>query len=126
MFGGHPRRYLLLKRSPAKGGFWQSVSGRREARDASFSDAVDREVREETGFEPQATIDLGWSTNFTLPKNRIWRLHAFAVEVASITAPRLSVEHIEFRWLPYADAHVLLYWQDNKEALRRLVMLLGP
>lgn len=126
VFAGRPRRYLLLKRSAAKGGFWQSVSGRCEARDRSFLDAVEREVREETGFQPLQTIDLDWSINFTLPGERLWRLHAFAVEVTAPQPPRLSVEHTDFRWLPYDRACSLMFWEDNREALRRLIMRLGP
>ena len=51
LFRPTPRgfRYLMLRRPPARGGFWQSVTGA-PLPGESDSDAAIREVREETGY----------------------------------------------------------------------------
>lgn len=127
VFARGPPRFLLLKRSPARGGFWQSVSGRVETWDPSFRDAVVREVREETGFTDLRSVDdLGWGLEFPGPvSGRPLRSHCFSVEVPSPRPPRLSDEHVEHRWCTTGEALSLLYWPDNREALRRLLQKRG-
>ncbi|MCK4474836.1 NUDIX domain-containing protein [Candidatus Bathyarchaeota archaeon] len=43
-------RYLLLKRTPDRGGFWQPVTGGLETGETRVK-AVEREVRQETGIK---------------------------------------------------------------------------
>lgn len=120
-----PVKVLMLKRSAARGGWWQSVSGRVEPSDASYDAAVRREVREETGFSDVArTIPFDWNLVFR-GKDRPWRTHAFGVEVPRELPPHLSEEHTEHRWCSLAEALSLLHWPDNREALRRLAQREG-
>src|SRR5262249_52307249 len=45
--------------------------------------------------------------------------HCFAVEVMASDL-RLSHEHVQYAWLPYAGAHEVLRWDSNKNALWEL------
>jgi dATP pyrophosphohydrolase len=45
--------------------------------------------------------------------------HSFGVEMYSPEFT-LSVEHREYRWVPYAAAYRLLEWNSNKNALSEL------
>lgn len=121
-----PLRFLLLKRTEVRGGFWQSVSGRVEPSDLSFESAVRREVLEETGFtEVRSVRDLSWTLVFKGKDGRPWRAHGYGVEVPSPRPPRLSEEHEAYRWCGSGEALSTLFWPDNREALRRLIALLG-
>ncbi len=64
---------LLLKTTPSRGDFWQSVTGGVEISDKDFFHAAIREVMEETGIEPDAFLqknDLAMDfTFFDTPKN---------------------------------------------------------
>ena len=46
----HTTEYLLLRRTTARGGFWQGVTGGLEAGE-SLAQAARREVWEETGYQ---------------------------------------------------------------------------
>jgi len=121
VFTEAPRRYLLLRRIPSRGGFWQPVSGKVEPRDRDRSAAVLREVQEETGFsQVRRILDLDFVFGFRGSDRGPWRVHAFAVEVSSPGPPRLSPEHDAGEWLAYRDALERLYWPDNRDSLRRL------
>ncbi|EQD26962.1 NUDIX hydrolase, core domain protein [mine drainage metagenome] len=125
LVAGEPRNVLLLKRTEARGGFWQPVSGRWEPRDGDLGATVRREVQEETGFRPLHHLtDLQWSFAFPGRDGRTWRVHAFAAELRGRAAPVLSDEHTAFQWLPLGQALTRLAWEDNREALRRLAFRL--
>lgn len=121
-----PLRFLLLKRTEPRGGFWQPVSGRVEPHDLSLESAVRREVAEETGFRSLCSVsDLHWQLVFPGKDGRPWRVHAFGVEVPEERPPVLSYEHERFRWCRPEEALSTLFWPDNREALRTLRMRLG-
>ena len=126
LFVRAPPTFLLLKRSPTRGGFWQSVSGRFEPSDASFADAVLREVEEETGFtEIVSLVDLRWELIFPGKDGRPWHVHSFGVELPERRPPRLSSEHVSYRWCRPGEALSTLFWPDNREALRRLSLMVA-
>lgn len=122
---GSDPEFLLLKRAPLHGGFWQPVTGLIEKGEAP-SAAAAREVREETGLEGAIT-DLRFIRDFQIgreysrhagPYPWILREHAFALHVSQ-GAVRLSrEEHDEFRWVSSAEAAALLKWKGNQQALK--------
>lgn len=122
-----PPRFLLLRRSAARGGWWQSVSGGVEPSDPSRTSAVLREVREETGFTEIVRLeDLNWSVQFPSPvSGRPLRSFTYGVEVPRVRPPRLSEEHVAYGWCDLGTALATLHWPDNREALRRLALLLA-
>jgi 8-oxo-dGTP pyrophosphatase MutT (NUDIX family) len=128
--------YLVLKRIPAHGGFWQGVTGGVEAGE-SLAQAALREVAEETGYERFIRfLPFDFRYSFPLDKPKWGHLYAPEVEViqeecfgAEISLeegePRLDPgEHDEYRWLGVRQALALLHWPENQEALRRFADLI--
>ena len=125
------REYLLLKRTAARGGFWQGVTGGVEAGE-SFTQAAHREVREETSYQEFVHfMPLDFHYSFPLDRPRWGHLYAPEVEViheecfgAEVSLghgePILDPsEHDQYRWLDVQQALALLMWPENQEALRR-------
>jgi lipoyl(octanoyl) transferase len=121
-------RVLLLKRSPARGGFWQPVTGRIEPGEAPEATAA-RELREETGFEgPVRSLDY---RHAFLLSPEVNRLRAGTVVVTEETAfaalrpgaepPRLSAEHVEHAWLTPAQALERIPFAGLRRAVRLAV-----
>lgn len=126
LYHNRPFELLLLRRPPARGSIWAPVSGKVDPTDASYDAALVREVLEETGFGAfERVFALDWEVPFEGPDGGRWRLHAYALELPSALAPRLSAEHEAFAWLPPREALARLYYEDNREAVRRLVARVG-
>ena len=122
LFVRRPFRILLFRRPPSRDRIWVPISGKVDPADRSFSAAVRREIREETGFRRfRRVLPLRWVFDWRGTDGRRWRLHAFAVELPHRAAPRLSDEHDAFEWLDPESAIHRLHYPDNREALRRLV-----
>lgn len=115
---------LMLRRTPASGGFWQGVSGRVEAFDASLRAAALREIREETGIAAGVEImDLGRWADFRGFTGTHYRKRVLgAVLPASTTEVTiaLSDEHDAVRLLSFADARALTRWPGNAAELAAL------
>ena len=118
--------FLLMRRVPRRGGFWQGVSGGAEDAEG-LVEAARREVFEETGFVLKTIEAIGYS--YTFPMEAEWK-HLYAPDVSRIEEhvfvalidgrePRLSDEHDKWRWVRLETALELLKWPENKEALRR-------
>ena len=122
LFVRRPLRILLFRRPPSRDRIWVPISGKVDPEDRSFSAALRREIREETGFRRFRRVSpLRWVFEWRGPDGRRWRLHAFAVELTARTSPRLSGEHDAFEWLEPGPAIRRLHYPDNREALTRLV-----
>lgn len=112
--------FLMLKRTPQRGGFWQPVTGNVEEGEA-FEAAALREVREELRIENVVRlIDTGYSYEFT--DNGLDQFERiFGVQVPLDTGVKLSSEHTEYRWTSKDEAiDSYLKYPGNKEGLRRL------
>jgi len=124
-----PDRDCLLLERVAPAGFWQSVTGTLRWHETP-TEAAAREVREETGIEPEGLRDAAITRRFPILPG--WRAR-YAPEVTENTehlfylelAERLPVtlnpdEHRQCRWLPLEDAIGLASSWTNREALERL------
>lgn len=117
--------FLLLKRIPEKGGFWQPITGNVQEEE-SFKEAALREIREETGVSQiLRLIDTDYSFDF-FDNNRWQHERVFGVQVDNNAKIVLSREHTEFKWATEEEAlNEYLKWPGNKEGLRRLAKILG-
>ncbi len=112
--------FLLLKRNPEKGGFWQPITGNVRV-DEDFKKAALRELKEETGISDIVRfIDTGYSFEF-FDDNRQQHEKVFGAEVDSESGVILSPEHTEFVWVKEGQAlnHYLKY-PGNKKGLEKL------
>lgn len=127
---------LLIERAD-KPGYWQSVTGSKDRIDEPCMETAVREVAEETGIvvgsdEVPARNLRDWHMHNVYEIYPVWR-HRFAPGVTHNTehvfgllvphdvpvtlAPR---EHLQYRWLGWADAADACFSPTNAAAIRRL------
>lgn len=70
-------------------------------------------------------MPLDWHVVFEGPEGGRWRLHAYGIELDSRRAPVLSAEHEAFEWVDFDEALHRLHYDDNREAVRRLMARLA-
>ena len=124
-------RFLMLRRTPARGGFWQGVTGAPLHGETNEAAAL-REVQEETGWDVSASLQsLDLSYSYALRDelrdrwDRVYGPDVSDVEVVSFAAevpvgpdPILDgEEHDRFGWFGFEEAEALLDWPVEDEAL---------
>ncbi len=118
--------FLLLKRHPERGGFWQPVTGGVEA-DEDLKAAALREMKEETGiedsikvfenihyFEFEANGGYGWMKEYV-----------YGVQINEGVEAIISDEHTELKWCSLDEALELLKYEGNKEGFRKIAEIYG-
>jgi lipoyl(octanoyl) transferase len=122
---GADGKVLLLRRTPARGGFWQQVTGRIERGEAA-DDAARRELREETGADVPV-VPLGYRHAFALDPSLnhvrpgtlvLVEETAYAARLAGGFAARLSDEHAEHAWVTPEEALERLRFAGLRKAVR--------
>ena len=130
---------LLIERAD-KPGFWQSVTGSKDAPDEPAEETAIREVAEETGIVvgsaavPRSAL-RDWGLRNVYEIYPVWR-HRYASGVTHNTeqvfgltvpagtpvvlAPR---EHLNFVWLPWREAADRCFSPSNAEAVLHLPRL---
>ena len=127
---------LLIERAD-KPGFWQSVTGSKDAIDEPLMLTATREVAEETGIVigspavPAAAL-RDWQLRNVYEIYPVWR-HRYAADVTHNTehvfglrVPRNSAivlsprEHLRHAWLPWREAADRCFSPSNAEALLQL------
>lgn len=113
-------KYLLLKRSMDKEpypGIWQIVTGKMEGGEEAYNAAI-REVKEETGLNPEKCFAAPKINQFYTPHNdKIYLIPVFVVEVINEKI-KLSDEHTHFDWLNFKNAYTRIHWYSQKENLK--------
>jgi len=112
---------LLLRRAPGHGGFWQGVSGRVEAEDASLAHAALREIREETGIAQGVSVfDLGRWIEFRGFTGTVYRKRSLGAVLppgTALASIALSDEHDRAALLTFDEARAKIRWPENAEEL---------
>jgi lipoyl(octanoyl) transferase len=121
---GADGRVLILRRTAARGGFWQQVTGRIEPGEEPGS-AARRELREETGADVSVE-PLGYRHAFALDAalNRVRpgalvlvEEIAFAARLPAGFSAVLSDEHAEHAWVTPAEALARLRFAGLRRAV---------
>lgn len=127
---------LLLERAD-RPGFWQSVTGSKDAPDEPLELTARREVSEETGIlvgsaAVPASALRDWQLSNVYEIYPVWRHryapgvihnteHVFGLcvprDIAIVLAPR---EHLRHRWLPWREAADQCFSPSNAEAILQL------
>jgi dATP pyrophosphohydrolase len=127
---------LLIERAD-KAGFWQSVTGSKDAVDEPLVETAVREVAEETGIAiGSAAVPLAnlrdWQLHNVYDIYPVWQHryapgvtrnteHVFGLrvprDVAITLAPR---EHLRHTWLPWREAADRCFSPSNAEAILQL------
>ena len=135
---------LLLERAD-KPGFWQSVTGSKDAIDEPLRETAIREVFEETGLQigspaiPGSAL-IDWNLSNIYEIYPVWRHryapgvthnteHVFGLQVPSNMAITLAErEHLNHQWLPWRAAADRCFSPSNAEAILQLPQYLntGP
>ncbi len=127
---------LLIERAD-KPGFWQSVTGSKDAPDEALRDTAIREVFEETGIRigsrtvPDQNLS-DWQLSNVYEIYPVWRHryapgvthnteHVFGLLVPAGTPVTLAErEHLQYRWLPWREAADQCFSPSNAEAILQL------
>jgi dATP pyrophosphohydrolase len=110
--------YLILKRNKNKiyEHLWQGVAGKIEKDEKAWQTAI-RELKEETGLDPSNIFIADHVSRFYETKgDRVNLVPVFGIEVNSKDVI-LSDEHVDFKWVHYADARNTLVWNGQKKGL---------
>jgi dATP pyrophosphohydrolase len=133
---------LLIERADQPG-FWQSVTGSKDALDEPLLETCVREVAEETGIvvgSPEIATDAlrDWGFANVYEIYPVWRHryapgvthnteHVFGLLVPAGTPVRLSPrEHVAQLWLPWREAAERCFSRSNAEAIRQLPRFASP
>jgi len=121
---------LLLERADHPG-YWQSVTGSREAGEALRDTAI-REVREETGLNASQYVLTDWQVENAYEIYPHWRYryppdithnteHVYGLQLPQIVAVRIdSREHLSFQWLAWQEAAKKVFSPSNRAAILQL------
>jgi dATP pyrophosphohydrolase len=127
-----PERDVLLIERTDHAGFWQSVTGSKDALQEDSQHTAQREVMEETGISAGLDQFKDWSISNIYEIYPAWRgryapgvthntEHVFGLCVARSALIRLNPqEHTAYRWLPYLAAVDACFSPSNAEAILML------
>ncbi|MCR3923397.1 MAG: NUDIX domain-containing protein [Firmicutes bacterium] len=111
--------YLILKRNPTLGGYWQPVTGYIDEPETNRYAAL-REFHEETGIVEYERIFDPQHYYFFDMNGITCSISVLAVEVNNHADVQLSFEHTAYMWVDYHEAQTMLHWKNNIEALQIL------
>ncbi len=125
-----PALEVLMMERADRPGYWQCVTGSKDAPDEPLERTARREVREETGIEGGLLRDWQLSNVYDIYPQ--WRHryapgvsrnteHVFGLTVPAGTPVTLAPrEHLQYRWLPWREAADLCFSPSNAEAVLQL------
>ena len=112
--------FLVVKRVPTDGGFWQAVTGTIEDGEDEVT-TLKRELAEEAGITDPLYISELLHTYEWAVYDLQGTDHVFAVEVRADSDVKLEpTEHDEFMWLPLEQAVNKLKYDGNKTSMQQV------
>ena len=128
IFTTQPRlRFLLLKRTPERSGYWQPVTGGIKPRE-SDKEAALREIREETGIiDYLRFIDLQHTFRYHEPKGGVLMYmqdYCYALEIEKEMDIRLSEEHEQYVWVDEEGVRQKMDWDNGLAAFEKLTQII--
>jgi dihydroneopterin triphosphate diphosphatase len=123
-------KVLLLERADHPG-YWQSVTGSREAGE-TLTETVIREVREETGLDVRQYPLSDWQSQNVYKIYPHWRYryppgishnteHVFGLELPGVVPVQLApLEHLNYQWLAWQAAAEKVFSPSNRAAILEL------
>lgn len=106
-------KILLMKR--VKGDFWCHVAGKVEANETA-SQAILREIREETHIQPQHLFSADYIEQFyEASLNVIEMIPAFVGFCSENQTVILNDEHTEYRWCSLPEAKTLVVFSNQRK-----------
>jgi 8-oxo-dGTP pyrophosphatase MutT (NUDIX family) len=120
--------FLVLKRNPEKGSFWQSITGGVHIQ-GLLSDNALRELQEElfiTGKENNLT-GTDYVFWYREKKGIIYELseYVFGYKLEDTDELAISDEHTEYAFLPLDEAIERVKYDGNKEGIRRVYKVIS-
>lgn len=118
--------FLILRRADKEvyGGIWQMVTGGVEDGEKAWEAAL-REVREETGLEPEKLWVAPQVNSFYSPRSdTISLIPVFLVKAGPEAAVSISAEHSAHRWVAAEEAKRLFAWPGQRQAVDTIVAYL--
>ncbi|HEX2694055.1 MAG TPA: ATPase, T2SS/T4P/T4SS family [Gemmatimonadaceae bacterium] len=112
-------RVLVLQRATdgKRPNSWETVYGKVESGERPES-AAQRELREETGLEPEALYNVTVTSFYLHTSNTVQMCLTFAAFVPDDAAVILSDEHQRCEWLSLEDACARFTWPREAHSLR--------
>ena len=107
--------FLVLERSPARGGYWNLVAGGVEAGETPAVAAA-RELAEETGLAAEVR-PLALELSYEGLSGTVG-LDPFVADAPAGWEPTLDEEHVSYRWCSVLDAVALLAYDEPRVAVR--------
>jgi 8-oxo-dGTP pyrophosphatase MutT (NUDIX family) len=117
---------LLQEQDPARPGelYWSSIGGAVDAGE-SLSEAAVRELREETGLDPERLYNVTVQAFYLHTTGVVQLAVAFAAVLTRPADVRLGEEHAEFEWVSAGEARTRYAWPREREAVDHIVKLLA-
>jgi dihydroneopterin triphosphate diphosphatase len=118
-------RVLTLQRSDDTRcpGAWETVHGRIDRGERPEAAAI-RELREETGLDPERLYSVTVQPFYLHAVDTVELAVVFAAFVREPGAVRLGPEHQAYEWLPVELARKRFVWPRSRSALEDIVLLL--
>lgn len=108
--------FLIIKRSPEDGGFWQPLTETMEEGETILG-SLRRGLAEEVGVaDAKSFTDQIYRFEFKNKSDHSITEFVYGVELAPEQKITLSHEHTDFAWLSYEDAVAKLEKENNRKS----------
>lgn len=117
--------FLVLKRNPEKGAFWQSITGGVHIKGLLFDNAI-RELQEELFIQGKEENLIGTDYVFWYVGKEGYELceYVFGYKLENSDTITLSDEHTEYAFLAVDEAIDKVKYDGNKEAIKRVYQMI--